>query len=177
MARPPTADRAEGIREAEEPALFRLVAELSIYAFPNVAPWCLRVQYLRRELRRILQQPRPRVAASLTKPRHFLWLIRRGVANQPHQARAAQLGHQARARPRAPRLSHCADAGLGLRPYTQGHRAGGDLIPGLLQRLGERNLVQWGAASLAGAWLLLQVLALLSDADDWPALVLVLFDW
>ena len=39
----------------------------------------------------------------------------------------------------------------------------------LLNRFRERKLVQWALAYLAGAWLLLQVLDLLSDAFGWPA--------
>ena len=45
-------------------------------------------------------------------------------------------------------------------------------MPSFIQRLKERKLVQWGAAYLAGAWLLLQVLALLSDAYGWPAFIM-----
>ena len=35
-------------------------------------------------------------------------------------------------------------------------------------RLRRRKVVQWGLAYLAGAWLLLQVVAFLADAFDWP---------
>lgn len=41
-----------------------------------------------------------------------------------------------------------------------------------LQRLRERKLFQWGVAYLAGAWLLLQVLDLLSATYGWPAFVM-----
>ena len=37
-----------------------------------------------------------------------------------------------------------------------------------LQRLRERKLVQWALAYLAGAWVLLQVIALIGQQFDWP---------
>ena len=37
-----------------------------------------------------------------------------------------------------------------------------------LQRLRERKLVQWAVAYLAGAWVLLQVIALIGQQFDWP---------
>ncbi len=43
---------------------------------------------------------------------------------------------------------------------------------GLVQRLKERKLVQWVLAYLAGAWLVLQVLALLADTYDWAPIVM-----
>ena len=39
----------------------------------------------------------------------------------------------------------------------------------ILHRLRDRKVVQWGMAYLAGAWLLLQVLELLTDVFGWPA--------
>lgn len=42
-------------------------------------------------------------------------------------------------------------------------------MPPSWSRIRERKLVQWGVAYLAGAWLLLQILALLSDSYQWPA--------
>jgi TolB-like protein/Tfp pilus assembly protein PilF len=42
-------------------------------------------------------------------------------------------------------------------------------VIGLLRRLKERKLVQWGLAYLAGAWLLVQVLHLLAGTYGWPA--------
>lgn len=42
----------------------------------------------------------------------------------------------------------------------------------LWERLRERKLVQWALAYLAGAWLLLQVLALLAESFAWPGTVM-----
>jgi hypothetical protein len=36
----------------------------------------------------------------------------------------------------------------------------------------DRKLVQWGLASLAGAWLALQAITLLGTTYDWPSMVL-----
>src|SRR3546814_7541024 len=41
-----------------------------------------------------------------------------------------------------------------------------------LQRLRQRKLVQWSLAYLAGAWVLLQVLALAAESFGWPALAM-----
>ena len=44
--------------------------------------------------------------------------------------------------------------------------------PSLIERLKERKLVQWALAYLAGGWVLLQVLDLLSDTYGWPAIIM-----
>lgn len=45
-------------------------------------------------------------------------------------------------------------------------------IPGLLERLKQRKLVQWTLAYMAGAWLVLQVAAVLASVFSWPPFVL-----
>jgi TolB-like protein/Tfp pilus assembly protein PilF len=63
--------------------------------------------------------------------------------------------------PSATRASHPFSVAPGQRP----------MLP-VLQRLRERKFVQWALAYLAGAWVLLQVVGLLSDAYAWPPAVL-----
>src|SRR5580765_8928102 len=41
-------------------------------------------------------------------------------------------------------------------------------MSGLLARLRDRKLVQWGLAYFAGAWALLQVIGLIGQQFDWP---------
>jgi TolB-like protein len=42
----------------------------------------------------------------------------------------------------------------------------------LWQRLGQRKLVQWAIAYLAGAWVLLQVLGLAAESYEWPTAIM-----
>lgn len=44
-------------------------------------------------------------------------------------------------------------------------------MPSLLQRLRERNIVQWAVVYLAGAWLFLEALGFVADNFGWPAFV------
>jgi adenylate cyclase len=45
-------------------------------------------------------------------------------------------------------------------------------VSSLIHRVRERKIVRWALGYLAGAWLVLQVLELVSDAFDWPAPIL-----
>src|SRR6185436_132294 len=57
-------------------------------------------------------------------------------------------------------------------PGAAARRAQGFRMPGFLERLKQRKLVQWAVAYLAGAWVLLQVFGLIGQQFDWPQALL-----